>query len=133
MHRPSFPRVCLILAAAVTILTGPARVSRSETSDRGFITLTVNILGVARDSQNSWVSVRTDHGEFFTQAGRDFPLKQGRGTLRLDGSGRLETLFIARTTIQTTLLLSSEVDGLIVGIVQDDGAPVMDNIIMERP
>lgn len=125
-------RLCLFAAALVVLLAGVGS-AQTATSESGLLAQKVTIQGVSRDAEESWVLVRTDFGDRFTQAGRDFPLKNGPGTLRLDGSGRLESLLIAQAGALATLLVSSDVDGLIVGIVREDGTPVLDKILVDRP
>ncbi len=93
--------------------------------------LEVTVVSVSRDAQDAWVRVATDKGEYFTQAGVGFPLKNGQGKLRLDGAGGLEALLIANAGRPVTLLLSQDVDGLILGVIPQGALASLDGIVLE--
>lgn len=90
------------------------------------------IVDVRRESSDGLAVVSTTNGKYFTRSGMRFRSKDDDKSMSLQGGGRLEAALLEHVGSKVALLLSEDVDGLIVGFLSEGGQGCTEGVLLEK-
>ena len=123
--------VCILILSL--LLARPAGASGFVCSmDVRLAFLQTTVIDVQRTSSDGLSVVLTENGKYFTKSAMVFNSKDGSKKVSLLGEGKLEAALLESVGSKVILLLSDEVDGLIVGLFPEGGPGCVENMLLAR-
>lgn len=74
-------------------------------------------ISMSKSTENGMLQIMSANGALFTQSNRPFKLKNDSGFVELRTNGKLEAFLLSNYTEELTLIVSNDVDGLVVGAI----------------
>jgi hypothetical protein len=132
----SFTKVyicCLHVLFLSLVASGFAHASEYECAISVRLTfLQTTIVDVQRSSSEDLAVVFTTNGKYFTKSAKVFNSKDGSKKVSLLGAGTLEAALLENVGLKAILLLSDEVDGLIVGLFPEGGPGCVEGMLLTK-